>query len=268
MNFTDEEKKYMTDAGFDPTNAKSVQEFILSKASNANLGARKGAGIADGYWGDKSAAAFQALRNQGIFTPKVDAQETPAPVIDEPVDAPDFGYSTNQDYSNGMQFKNLGFNNFQGLLRYAQGSNDQFAQDLRQRFGDRLSDQAYVEEQLGVSGKYRGGRAGDFGDIARSMQAWKSTTNQAFDDKRAAYSKKLLDARTGASGTVYSSPEMMRKFESIKVQPEIKWGLTPKTKFDFSNLKYNTDFGGASTLGDAGLGTLSTSQKQLAYADK
>jgi hypothetical protein len=138
---------------------------------------------------------------------------------------------------------------------------------LRQRFGDRLSDQAYVEEQLGVSGKYRGGRAGDFGDIARSMQAWKSTTNQAFDDKRAAYSKKLLDARTGASGTVYSSPEIMRKFESIKVQPEIKWGLTPKTKFDFSNLKYNIDFGGVNTLGDAGAGTINN-QKQLPYAAK
>jgi hypothetical protein len=73
MNFTDDEKRIMTEAGFDPTNAKSVQQFILSKASNANLGARGGAGIADGYWGDKSAAAFQALRNQGIFAPKVDA---------------------------------------------------------------------------------------------------------------------------------------------------------------------------------------------------
>lgn len=115
MNFTDEEKKYMTDTGFDPTNAKSVQEFILSKASGANLGARKGAGIADGYWGDKSVAAFQALRNQGIFAAKVDEQEKTAPVIEQPVDAPDFGYRTDNHYGDGAALKNMGFSNYAGL---------------------------------------------------------------------------------------------------------------------------------------------------------
>ena len=226
----------------------------MSKASNANLGARKGAGVADGYFGDKSLAAFQALRNQGIFKPKVDAQEPIKSVNETPVDAPNFGYATNQDYSNGRQFKNLGFNNYQGLLRYAQGSQDQFAQDLRQRFGDRITDQAYVESQLGISGKYRGGSAGDFGDMARSMQTWKTNVNQQFDNNRAAYAKKQLDARTGSTGTVYSSPEMMKKFESVKVSPEVKFG----TKFNFSNMKFNSGLGttGANTLGDAGAGTM------------
>ena len=269
MNFTDDEKRVMTEAGFDPTNARSVQDFILSKASGANLGARAGAGKSDGYWGDKSIAAFQALRNQGIFKPKVDAQEPIKPVSETPVDAPDFGYATNQDYSNGRQFKNLGFNNYQGLLRYAQGSQDQFAQDLRQRFGDRITDQAYVESQLGISGKYRGGSAGDFGDMARSMQAWKTNVNQQFDNNRAAYAKKQLDARTGSNGTVYSSPEMMKKFESVKVSPEVKFGMNQGTKFDFSNMKFNSGLGttGANTLGDAGAGSMSN-QKQVKYADK
>lgn len=255
MNFTDDEKRIMTEAGFDPTNAKSVQEFILSKASNANLGARGGSGIADGYWGDKSAAAFQALRNQGIFAPKVDAQEPIKPVSETPVDAPDFGYATNQDYSNGRQFKGLGFNNYQGLLLYAQNSQDQFAKDLRQRFGDRLTDQNYVESQLGISGKYRGGNAGDFGDMARSMQAWKTGVNNEFDKRRADYAQARLAERTGSDGIVYSSPEIMKKFEGIKVSPEVRFG---GNKFDFSNMKFNLNFGntGTNTLGDAGQGSM------------
>jgi hypothetical protein len=125
MNFTDDERKFITEAGFDPTNAKSVQEFILKQTGGkANLGARKGAGIADGYWGKESIKAFNALRNYGTFAPKVDAQEPVKPVNETPVDAPDFGYATNQDYSNGRQFKGLGFNNYQGLLLYAQNSQD------------------------------------------------------------------------------------------------------------------------------------------------
>ena len=256
MNFTDDERKFITEAGFDPTNARSVQEFILKQTGGkANLGARKGAGIADGYWGKESIKAFNALRSYGTFAPKVDAQEPVKPVSETPVDAPDFGYATNQDYSNGRQFKGLGFNNYQGLLLYAQNSQDQFAKDLRQRFGNRLTDQNYVESQLGISGKYRGGNAGDFGDMARSMQAWKTGVNNEFDKRRADYAQARLAERTGSDGIVYSSPEMMKKFEGIKVSPEVRFG---GNKFDFSNMKFNLNFGntGTNTLGDAGQGSM------------
>ena len=251
LNLTAEEKAFLEGQGVNVNDATSMQNFILKNAANADLGARKGAGIADGYFGDKSLKAFQALRNQGIFTPKIDAQETPAPVVEQPVDAPDFGYATNQDYSNGSQFKGLGFNNYQGLLLYAQNSQDQFAKDLRQRFGNRLTDQNYVESQLGISGKYRGGSAGDFGDMARSMQAWKTGVNNEFDKKRADYAQARLAERTGSDGTVYSSPEMMKKFDGINISPGIKFG---RNKLDFSNMQFNVNFGnmGANTLGNIG----------------
>ena len=67
------------------------------------------------------------------------------------------------------------------------------------------------------------------------------------------YDAKEQASRTGASGTVYSSPEMMRKFESIKLQPnQNNQGLTSGTKFDFSNIKFNNIFTntGATTLGN------------------
>ena len=62
----------MEKAGVKMNDARSVQDFILKYNKNANLGSRKGIGTSDGFWGDKSIAAFKALREQGIFTPKVD----------------------------------------------------------------------------------------------------------------------------------------------------------------------------------------------------
>jgi hypothetical protein len=162
MNFSDDEIKYMTDAGFDPTNAKSVQEFILSKASNANLGARKGAGIADGLWGDKSVAAFQALRNQGIFTPKVDEQEEIKPVNETPIDAPDFGYFSPGEYSldNAKYLKENGVRDWSSLVNYA-GKNKEsdFTKLLSGYFGtDDISqwDRKKLEGEAKIHGGYHG----------------------------------------------------------------------------------------------------------------
>ena len=88
---------------------------------------------------------------------------------------------------------------------------------------------------------------GDFGDFQNVLQTNAGVWNGMYDAKEQA-------SRTGASGTVYSSPEMMRKFESIKLQPnQNNQGLTSNTKFDFSNMKFNNIFTGntsASTLGN------------------
>jgi hypothetical protein len=87
--------------------------------------------------------------------------------------------------------------------------------------------------------------------MARSMQQWAAQQNAAYDTKEQA-------SRTGKSGTVYSSPEIMRKFESIKLRPDSAPSNNSTTKFDFSNMKFNSGFGkvGANTLGDAGEGTM------------
>ena len=59
--------------------------------------------------------------------------------VEEPIlDQPDpFGYSTTNHYGDGMALKELGFNNYSGLKNYViANQNNQFAKDLKQRFGN------------------------------------------------------------------------------------------------------------------------------------
>ena len=185
----------------------------------ANHGQDLGKWGADGKWAGASQAAWDnfvatTMKNNPLQTPVKDQ-----PAVEPVVDAADpFGYKTSNHYGDGFALKNMGFSNYAGLQKFAMGD-DQFAKDLRERFGQDVSqwDQAAVEGALNVSGRYRGGRSGDFGDMARSMQDWAAKKNATYDQKE-------LASRTGASGTTYSSPEMMRKFESIKVSPEVKYG--------------------------------------------
>jgi len=186
----------------------------------ANHGQDLGKWGADGKWAGASQAAWDnfvatTMKNNPLQTPVRDPQPTVEPVVDA---ADPFGYKTSNHYGDGFALKNMGFSNYAGLQKFAMGD-DQFAKDLRERFGQDVSqwDQAAVEGALNVSGRYRGGRSGDFGDMARSMQDWAAKKNAAYDQKE-------LASRTGASGTTYSSPEMMKKFESIKISPEVKYG--------------------------------------------
>lgn len=195
MNFTDAEKDFITKAGFDPTNARSVQDFILSKASNANLGARAGAGKSDGYWGDKSAAAFEALRNQGIFKPKVDAQEPIKPVNQTPIDAPDpFGYESKGNYSldNAKTLKTDGIRDWTTMMNYIKGNQDSaFSQDMMHRFGSDLSkwNQKDVEKAMGVKGHYGyRDRSRIQGFMAGNQANWNNQRQTAIND----YAKKTF----------------------------------------------------------------------------
>lgn len=214
FQFSPEEIAYMKNLNYDPTDARSVQEFILSEIPDANLGVRKGVGKTDGLWGQQSIAAFQALRDKGVFKPKI------VPIVEQPVlDAADpFGYRTSNHYGNGMELKNLGFNNYAGLQAYAKTSSDQFAKDLRKRFGEDVSawDQAAVEGDLKVSGRYRGGRAGDFGDMARSMARWAGQTNATYDTRKEASIAK----------PIFNTREMLNNVKSLKfTAPEWKFSL-------------------------------------------
>jgi len=184
MNFSEDEKNFMTSAGYNPNDARSVQEFILSQASGANLGARGGAGIADGYWGDKSKAAFQALRDKGIFAPKepiVDAPtvvatpQQPVPVIDA---SDPFGYESKGNYSldNAGSLKTDGIRDWTTMMNYIKGNqNSAFSQDMMHRFGSDLSkwNQQDVESAMGVSGNYgRKDRSRIQGFMAGNQTAW------------------------------------------------------------------------------------------------
>lgn len=107
--------------------------------------------------------------------------------------------------------RNLGFNNYQGLLNAANNSNNKnnrFLQSMYDRYGSDTSkwNQTTIENDLGVKGKYRRFGGGDFGDMSRSMMAWVGKNNGEID-------KQNLQNRTGSNGTVYSSKKIKDLFE-------------------------------------------------------
>lgn len=218
MNFTDAEKNFITKAGFDPTNARSVQEFILSKDKNANLGARKGAGIADGYWGDESIKAFNALRSYGIFNPVADAQEPVKPVNQTPVDAPDFGYKSEGNYSADQAgtLKTNGIRDWSSLVNYAgRNKNSDFTKLLSGYFGTNditQWDRNKLESDAKIHGNYHGQDRSQLQGFLGGLQA---KNNQQYYDKVAAY----------ANPTPTTPRFDFSKISKLKV-PEFKFNLS------------------------------------------
>lgn len=195
----------------------------------------------DGKFGKDSRAAWDKFAASGIMGKNRD-QEILAEKQQPVIDAPDpFGYRTDNHYGNGAVLKNMGFNNYAGLQKFAAG-NDQFAKDLRQRFGQDVSkwDQATVEGALGVSGRYRGSRGGDFGDMARSMQQWAAQQNAAYDTREQA-------SRTDSSGNVYSNSKLAQLFDKAGKSVEAN-----KFKLQTPTMNFNLKQGnvGANLLGN------------------
>ena len=198
MNFSEAERQFISNAGYNPDDPRSVQEFIIKQAPGANLGAKGGAGIADGYWGNKSIEAFNALRNRGIFNPQepvIDAPEvtqpqpSPQPTPQPVIDAPDpFGYESKGNYSldNASSLKTDGIRDWTTMMNYIRGNqNSAFAQDMMHRFGNDLSkwNQGYIEDQMGVSGNYgRRDRSRIMGFMAGNQASWNNQRQTAIND--------------------------------------------------------------------------------------
>ena len=89
----------------------------------------------------------------------------------------------------------------------------QFRNDVDRALGGNYSD-ANIRKVFNTQGNWGNGfmGRGDFGDFQNVLQTNAGVWNGIYDAKEQA-------SRTGVNGTVYSSPEMMRKFESIKLQP-------------------------------------------------
>ena len=221
---TDDQKAWLAQRGIDYSSAEQLQDY-LQRIGKKNIGKF---GV-DNKWGGDSQKAWEdfvntTMKNNPLQTPV----EEPEPVLDQP---DPFGYSTTNHYGDGMALKELGFNNYSGLKNYViANQNNQFAKDLKQRFGNDVNawNQTDVENALGVSGTYRGGRAGDFGDIARSMAIWAGQTNAAYDTRKEA----------SVAKPTFNTQEMLNNVKSLKfIAPEWKFSLNQ------GNI-------GASTLGD------------------
>ena len=117
-------------------------------------------------------------------------------------------YRAYNNYS-GQALKNLGFNNYNTMVNYVLNNpQNQFSKDLTKLLGDvNTWNQADIEQNLGVSGNYRGSRTGDFGDMARSMNILAGTWNGTQDGKVD------LASRTGSDGIVYSNSRVKDLFD-------------------------------------------------------
>ena len=218
---TDDQKAWLAQRGIDYNSAEQLQGYLSRINKNIDQS------FVDNKWGSNSQKAWENFVNT---TMKNNPLQTP---VEEPIlDQPDpFGYSTTNHYGDGMALKELGFNNYSGLKNYViANQNNQFAKDLKQRFGNDVNawNQTDVENALGVSGTYRGGYAGDFGDMARSMARWAGQTNAAYDTRKEASVVK----------PTFNTQEMLNNVKSLKF-------TTPEWKFSLNQGNI-----GASTLGD------------------
>lgn len=243
---------WLNQKGIDYSSAEQLQGYLN------RIGKSVGKFGVDNKWGGDSQAAWDDFVNT---TMKNNPLQTP--VEKEPlVDAPDpFGYKTSNTYEDDNfvnKVKALGIRSNADLINFMYKSGKegwkgdewttQFRNDVDRLLGGDYSD-ANIRRIFKTKNNWRSGflGGGDFSDFQNALQTNAGVWNGIYDAKEQA-------SRTGASGTVYSSPEMMRKFESIKLQPnQNNQGLTSGTKFDFSNMKFNNIFTGntsASTLGN------------------
>ena len=126
----------------------------------------------NGGWGDVSEDVFNKINHvpEPVTTPT-------APT------APITPVSTRYDRFSDQDIKNLGFNNYQGLVAAANAnSSNPFIKTLIGRFGDVSKwNQNKVESELGVHGRYHNFGGGDYGDMSRSMNSWISAQNGIAD---------------------------------------------------------------------------------------
>ena len=266
-----QQQMYLDSLGIDMSSAETMQAGINKYLGNNNL-------VEDNKWGNKSQGALDALlrympkdyqnddMKQGL------ANEANLP-NDALIDAPDpFGYKTSNTYEDdnfANKLKGMGIRSNADLINFMYKSGKegwkgdawqtQFRSDVDRALGGDYSD-ANIRKVFGTQGKWGRGfmGRGDFGDFQNALQTNSGVWNGMYDAKEQA-------SRTGASGTVYSSPEMMKKFEKIELQPnQNNQGLTSSTKFDFSNMKFNNIFTGAQTIGNIPTTVPTDNQTKLA----
>ena len=198
----DNDLKLLQEMGFqiqDQKNAaREAQQFIRDNG----LGQYNVA--LDNAWGSYSSNALNSVYQMWKAKKEADAaaeslrpKSTPSSTIQLP-QAPVMQRQAISDYSNyASNLKSaLGNNNnFQGLSNlvwkeYADDDNSfaaNFSRDMRTRFKNYntqqswLDNQAAIEKLLNISGRYRGSRSGDYGDLARSQASWAGKYNQGID---------------------------------------------------------------------------------------
>lgn len=191
--------------GWEGKSAEEVQKLLNSNDIGGNRV------VVDNKWGNQSKAALQNYYDRWLKEQKPVEQKPTIQLPEAPV-TPTLQRQAISDYSNYAQ--NLkqalrGNSNFSGLSNlvwkeYADDDNSfaaNFARDMRTRFKNYgtqqswLDNQAAIEKDLNISGRYRGTNTGDYGDLTNSMANWAGGYNYNIDKQNQTltndYNKKL-----------------------------------------------------------------------------
>lgn len=255
------------------TDVKSAQNYINQMLMNSSriTGTDMGNISVDGKWGDQSQRALDFVSsiydkngntwdNVSQNNPYADKARTINPNVSIPKPTtpttPNTSNTSNTalDMFTNDDIRNLGFKNYSGLISAVTNKanvNNNFVKAFTTRYGNDASkyNQAKIENELGVKGKYRSFGGGDFGDMSRNMASWMGTYNGNLE-------RKNLKDRTGSDGIVYSNKHVRDLFEAHPVKPKT---------FTFDTNSFGTNIFGTPKKQQGGQINMNEQQLQQAF---
>lgn len=249
------------------TDVKSAQNYINQMLMNSSriTGTDMGNISVDGKWGDQSQRALDFVSsvydkngntwdNVSQSNPYADKTRTINPNVSIPKLTTPTTSNTALDMFTNDDIRNLGFKNYSGLISAVTNkanANNNFVKAFTARYGNDASkyNQAKIENELGVKGKYRSFGGGDFGDMSRNMASWMGTYNGNLE-------RKNLQDRTGSDGIVYSNKHVRDLFEAHPVKPKT---------FTFNTNSFGTNIFGTPKKQQGGQLNMNEQQLQQAF---
>ena len=261
---------YLDSMGIDMSNAQAMQASINKHYGNNRL-------AVDNKWGNKSQGALnELLRGMPADYVNADMREGLANeknIPDQPVvDAPDpFGYKTSNTYEGNdfaSRMKGMGIKSNADLINFMHNSGKagwkgdawqtQFRSDVDKALGGDYSDaniRKTFHTKNGWGGGFLGG--GDFADFQNALQTNAGVWNGMYD-------RKQEEARMDAARQQLAAKRAQQYTEQnpVKLKP---LQMPAEMNINYGPMYYKSSVA-ASTLGDAGAGTMNPSDDWMQFA--
>ena len=191
----------LKETGFTGTTAKEAQQYMNSQFGNVGMFGYKVA--TDNAWGSQSQDAFERFYKSWQEQQQVKPDELEPAKVEQPVDAPDFGYRSSGEYSldRAKEWKNLGVKNWDTLVKHAQGNND-LKQLMSGYFGtDDVNkwDRKRFESDAKIGGGYH---SQDRAQLQGFIAGLQKRNNDAYDAKKAAFEQSKFNVGNAGAGTL------------------------------------------------------------------
>lgn len=198
---SDENLAKLKEMGFTGTTARDAQKWMNDNFSQNGMFGYKVA--TDNAWGNQSQKAFDQLYKSWQANQQIKPDELKSAEVEQPVDAPDFGYRSSGEYSldRAKEWKNLGVKNWDTLVKHAQGNND-LKQLMSGYFGtDDVTkwDRNRFESDAKIGGGYH---SQDRAQLQGFIAGLQKRNNDAYDAKKAAFEQSKFNVGNAGAGTL------------------------------------------------------------------